>query len=59
MRTDVAPLATMGMLVADMVPDNPGTWLFHCHVKEHLLAGMQAQYTVLPRSATVAAAGGS
>ena len=31
MRTDVASLVTMGMAVADMVPDNPGTWLFHCH----------------------------
>lgn len=48
MRTDVASLITMGMLVADMVPDNPGTWLFHCHVNFHLNAGMQAQYTVLP-----------
>ena len=28
MRTDVAQLLTMGMLIADMVPDNPGTWLF-------------------------------
>ncbi len=48
MRTDVAALLPMGMLVADMVPDNPGTWLFHCHVDLHLVAGMQAHYTVLP-----------
>jgi FtsP/CotA-like multicopper oxidase with cupredoxin domain len=48
MRTDVATLLTMGMLVADMVPDNPGTWLFHCHVGGHLRAGMQALYTVEP-----------
>lgn len=46
MRTDVATLLTMGMLVADMVPDNPGTWLFHCHVAPHLRGGMQALYTV-------------
>jgi hephaestin len=46
MRTDVLSLLTMGMIVADMVPDNPGTWLFHCHVQPHLLAGMQATYTV-------------
>jgi FtsP/CotA-like multicopper oxidase with cupredoxin domain len=46
MRTDVATLLTMGMLTADMVPDNPGTWLFHCHVGGHLRAGMQALYTV-------------
>ena len=48
MRTDVASLLPMGMLVADMEPDNAGTWLFHCHVNAHLIAGMQALYTVLP-----------
>lgn len=48
MRTDVTSLLPMGMLIADMVPDNPGIWLFHCHVRDHLIAGMQAQYTVLP-----------
>ncbi len=52
MRTDVASLTTMAMVVADMVPDNPGTWLFHCHVKDHLKAGMQAFYTVEPRVAS-------
>ena len=48
MRTDVAELLPMSMKVADMVPDNPGTWLFHCHVNDHILAGMQATYTVTP-----------
>lgn len=46
MRTDMTSLLPMGMLVADMVPDNPGTWLFHCHVGPHLVFGMQAQYAV-------------
>ena len=32
-----------------MVPDDPGTWLFHCHVGPHILAGMQALYRVEPR----------
>jgi manganese oxidase len=50
MRTDVAPLQTMGMVVADMVPDNVGTWLLHCHVGGHLKAGMQALYTVTAKS---------
>ncbi len=49
MRTDVVPLITMGMIVADMVPDDPGVWLFHCHVANHLLMGMQGRYEVLPR----------
>ena len=52
MRTDVTSLTTMAMVVADMVPDNPGSWLFHCHVKDHLKAGMQAFYTVEPRMAS-------
>lgn len=48
MRTDVGTLLPMGMLVADMVPDDPGMWLFHCHVGPHLKFGMQARYTVVP-----------
>jgi hephaestin len=46
MRTDVTNINTMQMVTANMVPDNPGTWLFHCHVQPHLLAGMQALYRV-------------
>jgi hephaestin len=38
----------MGMMIADMVPDNPGTWLIHCHVGPHLNAGMQARFAVEP-----------
>jgi FtsP/CotA-like multicopper oxidase with cupredoxin domain len=49
MRTDVSSLLPMGMVTADMVPDDPGIWLFHCHVGPHLIAGMQAFYRVLPR----------
>jgi len=48
MRTDVAGLISMGMVVAEMVPDNPGTWLIHCHVGPHLAAGMTTVYHVLP-----------
>ncbi|HEY7475960.1 MAG TPA: multicopper oxidase domain-containing protein [Vicinamibacterales bacterium] len=46
MRTDVGTLLPMGMFVADMLPDNPGKWFFHCHVSTHLRAGMQATYLV-------------
>lgn len=37
-----------GALSVDLTPDNVGTWLFHCHVNEHLNNGMVALYTVLP-----------
>jgi manganese oxidase len=49
MRTDTISLLPAAMVVADMVPDNPGIWLFHCHVSDHITAGMQARYQVLPR----------
>ncbi len=45
-RSDVGTLLTMGMLIADMVPDNPGKWLFHCHVAPHLQGGMVMTYDV-------------
>jgi hephaestin len=48
MRTDVAQLAMMQMATADMVPDNVGTWLFHCHVSFHNEEGMAVRYRVLP-----------
>jgi FtsP/CotA-like multicopper oxidase with cupredoxin domain len=48
MRTDTLSLGPMMMMVADMVPDNPGTWLFHCHVNDHLDGGMYALFKVNP-----------
>jgi FtsP/CotA-like multicopper oxidase with cupredoxin domain len=47
MRTDVANLLPATMLAADMRPDAVGTWLFHCHVGDHIAAGMQARYQVV------------
>ena len=46
MRTDVAELLPASMKTADMVPDAVGTWLFHCHVNDHIAAGMLARYVV-------------
>jgi FtsP/CotA-like multicopper oxidase with cupredoxin domain len=47
-RQDVVELLPATLLVADMKPDDVGTWLYHCHVGDHILAGMQATYTVSP-----------
>jgi manganese oxidase len=47
MRMDVVSLLPATMVVADMVPDDVGTWLFHCHVNDHISAGMLTRYTVL------------
>ena len=49
MHTDMVHLEPMMMIQADMVPDNVGTWLFHCHVNEHIEGGMQTLFTVLPQ----------
>jgi len=27
----------------------PGIWLYHCHISDHMLAGMSARYEVKPR----------
>ena len=48
MRTDTLSLAPMGMIVADMVADNPGKWLFHCHLNNHFDGGMYSLFEVVP-----------
>jgi manganese oxidase len=45
---DVVELVPATAKVADMLADNPGTWLLHCHVADHMMAGMYGTYTVLP-----------
>lgn len=52
MRTDVVSLLPASMVVADMVPDDVGTWLFHCHVNDHLTAGMSVRYRVADAAST-------
>lgn len=52
MRTDMVELLPMSMKVLDMYPDDVGTWLYHCHVDDHITAGMLALYTVKPNSET-------
>src|SRR5262245_19936226 len=47
-RTDVVALLPGSMVTADMLADNPGTWLFHCYVADHIDAGMVTTYTILP-----------
>jgi hypothetical protein len=48
MRMDSVFLGPMAMASADMIPDNEGKWLFHCHVNDHFKGGMVAMYEVLP-----------
>jgi hephaestin len=47
-RTDVFSMLPASMETADMVPDAPGEWIFHCQVDDHQQAGMLTRYEVLP-----------
>lgn len=47
MRTDIIDAQINEIRVVDMVPDNPGVWLFHCHVRLHLEGGMEARFAVV------------
>ncbi|HUC84452.1 MAG TPA: multicopper oxidase domain-containing protein [Candidatus Acidoferrales bacterium] len=55
-RTDTVELLPGSMKVADMVADNPGDWLFHCHVADHMANGMFAMVTVYPKAQPLASA---
>ena len=47
-RTDVILIGPAQMQTVDMVPDDVGTWMYHCHFDEHMQAGMMALYKVEP-----------
>jgi hypothetical protein len=34
------------LVVMDAVTDNPGTWLFHCHLTDHIHGGMMALFRI-------------
>jgi FtsP/CotA-like multicopper oxidase with cupredoxin domain len=46
--TDVVELIPASMKTVEMKADNPGTWMMHCHVADHIKAGMYTTYTILP-----------
>lgn len=46
-RTDVVELLPASMVSVDMLADNPGNWLYHCHVTDHITAGMITRYRVI------------
>ncbi|XP_076133763.1 ceruloplasmin isoform X2 [Alosa pseudoharengus] len=45
-RTDVFELFPGTFQTVDMRPKYPGTWILHCHVTDHIMAGMETTYTV-------------
>jgi FtsP/CotA-like multicopper oxidase with cupredoxin domain len=46
LTTDVVELLPASMRVVDMQPDNPGVWLLHCHVADHMAGGMYTRFTI-------------
>jgi hypothetical protein len=46
-HTDVVELLPASMASADMLADNAGSWLFHCHVSDHMESGMMATFTIV------------
>lgn len=47
-RTDVISIMPAQMKTVDMIPDDPGIWLYHCHIEEHMDMGMATLYKVEP-----------
>ena len=45
-RVDTVAVFPATTEVVDMRPDNVGTWLFHCHVTDHMAGGMMTRYRV-------------
>lgn len=48
-RLDTTEILPATARTLDMTPDRAGMWMLHCHVNDHMEAGMHALFTVLPR----------
>ena len=46
-RSDVIGVFPGTSEVAEMIPHTAGTWLLHCHVNDHITAGMEITYKIL------------
>jgi len=45
-RRDTLAVLPAESFTLDMIADDPGIWLLHCHVDDHMEAGMQTRYVV-------------
>ncbi len=48
-RTDVVELLPGTMISVDMTAKTPGNWMYHCHVADHITAGMVTRWRVVPK----------
>ncbi|CAL1573460.1 unnamed protein product [Knipowitschia caucasica] len=56
-RADVFDLFPGTFQTIEMVAQSPGTWLLHCHVMDHIHAGMETTYTIQALTSTVPGSG--
>ncbi|KAK7494206.1 hypothetical protein BaRGS_00014488 [Batillaria attramentaria] len=49
-RGDVLEVFPSTSAAVEMLCDNPGTWIVHCHFADHVKSGMEATYTILPQN---------
>jgi len=47
-RTDVVEVLPASMTSVTMIPRSAGDWLLHCHVNDHMMAGMSTRWHVSP-----------
>ncbi|KAK3995163.1 laccase [Cladorrhinum sp. PSN332] len=47
-RRDVTMLPAKGWVLIAFKSDNPGAWLFHCHIAWHVSGGLSVQYLERP-----------
>ncbi|XP_042894913.2 hephaestin-like protein [Parasteatoda tepidariorum] len=47
-RGDVVDLFPGYFETVEMMNDNPGTWILHCHVDDHMSYGMAVTFSVVP-----------
>jgi iron transport multicopper oxidase len=48
MRRDTVTITGGGSVTLRFVANNPGAWLFHCHVEWHLESGLAVQFITAP-----------
>ena len=51
-RMDVTEVFPATSKTLDLSPNNPGIWMFHCHVNDHINAGMISLFTIKDRFAS-------
>ncbi|UNI20006.1 hypothetical protein JDV02_006143 [Purpureocillium takamizusanense] len=48
MRRDTLVIYPTGNIVLRFKADNPGVWLFHCHIEWHVVSGLMATFVEAP-----------